>query len=76
LRTSWLGRIFGSKRDESVGGWRELHNELLRSSANIIIMIKSKRMGPLGHAARIGRRNLLEKPERNSTMKVQKEVGE
>jgi hypothetical protein len=23
-----LGRIFGLKRDEIIGGWRNLHNEL------------------------------------------------
>jgi hypothetical protein len=37
-----LRRIFGLKRDEGTGGWRELHNEELhnmRSSPNIIIMI-------------------------------------
>jgi hypothetical protein len=38
-----LRRIFGPKRDEVTGGWRELHNEELHnlySSPNIIKMIK------------------------------------
>jgi hypothetical protein len=34
-----LGRIFVSKRGETRGGWRKLHN--LHSSPNIIIVIKS-----------------------------------
>jgi hypothetical protein len=25
-----LGRIFGPKRDEVIGGWRKLHNEELQ----------------------------------------------
>jgi hypothetical protein len=42
-----LRRIFGSKRDEVTGGWREPHNEELHnlySSPSIIRMIKSRRM--------------------------------
>jgi hypothetical protein len=42
-----LRRIFGPKRDEVIGGWRNLHNgELhnLYSSPSIIRMIKSRRM--------------------------------
>jgi hypothetical protein len=47
--TSYLAvmrRVFGSKRDEMVGGWRKLHNEELDnlySSPNIIRMIKSRK---------------------------------
>jgi hypothetical protein len=39
-------RIFGPKRDEVTGEWRQLHNELndLSSSPNIIWVIKSRRM--------------------------------
>jgi hypothetical protein len=54
-----LRRIFGPKRDEIIGGWRELHNEELHnlySSANIIRIIKSRRMRWAGHVARIGRK--------------------
>jgi hypothetical protein len=42
-----LRRIFGPKRDEVTGEWRELHNEelhILYSSQNIIRQIKSRRM--------------------------------
>jgi hypothetical protein len=42
-----LRRIFGPRRDEVTGDWRELHNEGLHnlySSPNIIRMIKSRRM--------------------------------
>jgi hypothetical protein len=38
-----LRRIFGSKRDEVIKGWRKMHNEELHnlySSSNIIGMIK------------------------------------
>jgi hypothetical protein len=52
-----LRRIFGPKRDEETGDWRELHNEELHnlySSPNIVRMIKSRRMRWAGHIARIG----------------------
>jgi hypothetical protein len=42
-----LRKIFGPKRDEVTGGWRELHNEELHnlySSPNIIRMKKSSRL--------------------------------
>jgi hypothetical protein len=38
-----LGRIFGAKRDEMLGGWRKLNNEELHnlySSPNIVRMTK------------------------------------
>jgi hypothetical protein len=64
-------RIFGPKRDEVTGDWRELHNEVLHSlysSPSIIIIINSRRMRWTGHAARMGeKRNayriLVGKPE-------------
>jgi hypothetical protein len=49
-----LRRIFGRKREEVEGDWRRLHNEELHnlhSSANIIRVIKSQRMGLVGHVA-------------------------
>jgi hypothetical protein len=66
-----LRRIFGPKRDEVTGGWRELHNEELHnlySSPSIIRVIKSRRMRWAGIAARMGeKRNayriLVGKPE-------------
>jgi hypothetical protein len=52
-----LRRIFGPKRDEVTGGWRELHNEELHglySSPSIVRVIKARRMRWAGHVARIG----------------------
>jgi hypothetical protein len=51
-----LRRIFGSKRDEKVGGCKRWHNEelhILCSSRNIIRMIKSRRIKRAGHVARM-----------------------
>jgi hypothetical protein len=51
-----LRRIFGPKRDEVTGGWRELHNEELHnlySTPSIIRMIKSRRMRWAGYVARM-----------------------
>jgi hypothetical protein len=56
-----LRGIFGAKREEVAGGWRRLHNEELHlyTSLNIIRAIKGRRMGELGHVARMGEiRNL------------------
>jgi hypothetical protein len=52
-----LRRIFGPKRDDVTGGWRELHNEEhhnLYSSPSIIRLIKSRRSRCIGHVARMG----------------------
>jgi hypothetical protein len=65
-------RIFGLKRDEVTGCWRELHNEELYnlySLPSIIRITKSLRMRWAGHVARIGAkrtayRMLVGKPER------------
>jgi hypothetical protein len=54
-----------------IGGWRNLHHEELHnlySSEHKIIMIKSRRMGWIGHVARIGEkrnkyRSSVGKPE-------------
>jgi hypothetical protein len=56
-----LSRIFGPKGDEMVGSWRKLQNEELHnlySSPNIIRIIKSRRMGWVGHIACTGRRSM------------------
>jgi hypothetical protein len=48
-----LGRIFGPRRDEVTGGWRNLHNEELHNlyySPSIIRIIKSRRIRRAGHA--------------------------
>jgi hypothetical protein len=52
-----LRRIFGPKRDEVTGEWRNLHSGELHnmySSPDIIRQIKSRRMRWLGHVARMG----------------------
>jgi hypothetical protein len=52
-----LGGIFGPKRDEETGEWRKLHNDELNdlySSPNTVQVIKSRRMGCVGHVVRIG----------------------
>jgi hypothetical protein len=54
-----LRRIFGSKRDEVTGDWRELHIEELRNlycSPGMIRMIKSQSMRWAGHVARMGKK--------------------
>jgi hypothetical protein len=51
-----LRRIFGTKRDEVAGQWRRLHNEELHKLydfQNLARVIKSRRMGWLGHIARM-----------------------
>jgi hypothetical protein len=64
-------RIFGPKRNEVTGEWRNLHNEELHdlySSPTIAPVIKSTRMRWTGHVARVGEwrgvyRVLVGKPE-------------
>jgi hypothetical protein len=54
-----LWRIFGPKRDEVMGEWRNMHNEELRdlySSPSIIRIIKSRWMRWAGHIVQMGRR--------------------
>jgi len=66
-----LRRIFGPRMDEVTGEWRRLHNKELNdlySSANIVRVIKSRRMRWAGHVARMGEesgvyRVLVGKPE-------------
>jgi hypothetical protein len=56
-----LRGIFRPKRDEMTIGWRKLHNEELHnlySSAFIMRMIKSRRMGWAGHVTRVGCRGM------------------
>jgi hypothetical protein len=71
ISSSSSRKIFGTKRDEVIRGWRKLHNEDLRNfycSPSIIIIIKSRRMRWAGHVARMGekrnaRRIWIGKPE-------------
>jgi len=54
-----LRRIFGPKRDEVTGEWRKLHNEelnVLYSSPNTVLVIKSRRMRWAGHVLCMGER--------------------
>jgi hypothetical protein len=54
-----LKKIYRSKWDEVVNGWKILHNEELYglySSPNIIRAIKSRRMRRVGHVGRMGDR--------------------
>jgi hypothetical protein len=56
-----LRRIFGSKMDEVMGGWRKLYSDVLRnfySSPCIIRMIKSRTIIWVGHIAGTGRRGM------------------
>jgi hypothetical protein len=53
-----LRRIFGPKRDEVTGGWRNLHNEELHSlysSTNITRTMVSRRVRWAGHVTRMVR---------------------
>jgi hypothetical protein len=78
-----LRRIFGPKRGEIKGEWRNLHNEELRnlySSPDIIRQIKSRRMRWTGHVARMGGgrkgyKGLVGKPEGKGHLKDQSVDG-
>ena len=66
-----LRRISGPRRGEVTGVWRKWHNEEvndLYTSANIVQVIKSRRMRWVGHVAHMGERRgiyrvLVGKPE-------------
>jgi hypothetical protein len=52
-----LRRVFGPKREEVTGEWKNLHSEVLHilySSQNIIRHIKSRKLRWAGHVARMG----------------------
>jgi hypothetical protein len=53
-----LRRVFGPKRDKLTGEWRKLHNEKLDDIylTSVFRVIKSRRMGGVGHVARRGER--------------------
>jgi hypothetical protein len=67
-----LRRIFGPKKDGVTGEWRKLHNEELNDlycSANIVRVVKSRRMRWAGHVGLMGEgrgvyRILVGEPER------------
>jgi hypothetical protein len=74
-----LRRIFGPKRDEVTGDWRNLRNEelhILYSSPNIIRQIKSRRLRWAGHVACKGEemyvyKVLMGKPEERDHLEDQ-----
>jgi hypothetical protein len=52
-----LRKLFGPKKKEVAGYWKQFHNEKLYdlgSSSNIILVIKSRRMRWAGHVAYMG----------------------
>jgi hypothetical protein len=62
FENSVLRRVFGPKRDEVTGEWRELHNEELKDLyplPNIVRVVKSRRMRWAGHVARMGEGNVV-----------------
>jgi hypothetical protein len=57
LENRVLRRIFGQKRDEVTGCWKQLHNEELHNLyffPSIIRMIQSRRMRCAGHVVHMG----------------------
>jgi hypothetical protein len=66
-----LRRIFGPKKDEFIGEWGKLHDEVLNDlycSPNIVRVITSRRMRWAVHVARMGEKRgayrvLMGKPE-------------
>jgi hypothetical protein len=61
-----LRRIFGPKRDEVTRKWRKLPNQELNnlhSSANTVLVLKSRRLRWAGHVAHVG--VFVGKPEEN-----------
>jgi hypothetical protein len=69
-----MGRA-GTRKEEVAGGWRRLRNEEicnLCTSPNIIIVIKLKKMGWVGHVVCMGEMKnlykiLVKAPERRDT---------
>ena len=58
-----LREIFGAKRDEVTGEWRELHNEELNDlycSPNTVRVIKSRRIRWVGNVACMGKETTWE----------------
>jgi hypothetical protein len=52
-----LRTVFGPKRVDATGEWRKLHNEELNDVyclTNIVRVVKCRRMGWVGHVARMG----------------------
>jgi hypothetical protein len=68
-----LRRIFGPKKNEITGGWRNVHNEELHNlyfSPKVIRMVTSRKMSWAWHVAHMGEKMnaykvLMGKPELN-----------
>jgi hypothetical protein len=78
-----LRRMFGSKRDEVIGEWRNLHNEELHNlySSPNTRMTNSRWMRWEGHVARVGIRVMYEEywwesQTERTTSKTRTYVGE
>jgi hypothetical protein len=71
-----IGWLFAPKRDETIGGWRKLHSEVLHklcSSPNIIRMINTSRLRWTRNVARMEGKwlhtgFLMGMPERNRSL--------
>jgi hypothetical protein len=50
-----LGKIFETKRDKVTGEWKKLHNEDQYSSANIMRVIKLRRIKWTGYVTSMGK---------------------
>ena len=74
-----LRRMFGHKKDELTGEWKNIHKEELNymyCSAIIFRVIKSRKMRWAGHVARMGERRgvygvLVGKPEEEPIWETQ-----
>jgi len=57
INNSFLKKIFGPKREEVTGDWRELHDVETRglySLSNIILVITQRQMARAGHVTHLG----------------------
>ena len=64
MRTKYLGKYLAQKRDEQTGEWRKLHNvevHNLYSNADIIQMLKPRRLRRAGHVSWMGDRRRTRK---------------
>jgi hypothetical protein len=68
MNVIYLWFTFGPKKDEVIGGWKNLNNVELHNlycSKSIIRMIKSRKMRWAGHVARMGETRNAYRKERD-----------